>query len=273
MCRTNISSWHLALAGILTVGSLSTPAQSPANLPLPQPSVPAPVFQPTPEQLADSLMARQRYQAAIEAYKNVPLKSAETWNKLGVAYQLMYNTQDAARCYAAALKLDPKSAIVMNNLGSIYMEQKQYSKAERNYRHAAKLDPHSALFRKNLGTALLAQRKYKKGWEAYQHALTIDPNIFTRSNGIRVQNPASVQDRGAMNYYMAKGCVRAGMNDQAIQYLRKALNEGFVSPKKIIEDNEFAAIRDLPAFQQMISAQTGQSPSAPTRDSEPEAGR
>jgi hypothetical protein len=58
-----------------------------------------------------------------------------------------------------------------------------------------------------------------------------------------------------MNYYMAKGCVRAGQNDRAIEYLRMALNEGFTTPKKIIADAEFAALRGLPAFQQLLAAQ------------------
>ena len=34
-----------------------------------------------------------------------------------------------------------------------------------------------------------------------------------------------------------------------------ALNEGFTNPKKIAEDGEFAALRDVPAFQQMLAAQ------------------
>jgi pentatricopeptide repeat protein len=102
---------------------------------------------------------------------------------------------------------------------------------------------------------LLADHKYKKGWVVYQQALAIDPNIFERPNSVRVENPASLQDRGAMNYYMARGCVRAGQTERAIEYLRMALNEGFISPKKIIEDSEFAALRDVPAFQQMLAAQ------------------
>ena len=85
--------------------------------------------------------------------------------------------------------------------------------------------------------------------------MAIDPEIFEHTNNVRVENPASVQDRGAMNFYMAKGCVRAGMNDRAIEYLRMALNEGFTSPKKIIADSEFAVLRDVPAFQQMLAAQ------------------
>ena len=58
-----------------------------------------------------------------------------------------------------------------------------------------------------------------------------------------------------MNYYMARGCVRAGQNDCAIQYLRMALNEGFTNPKKIEADSEFAVLRGVPAFEQLLAAQ------------------
>jgi Tfp pilus assembly protein PilF len=170
----------------------------------------------------------------------------------------MFNLADAARCYQAALKLDPKNSIVINNLGTIYVSLKQYSKAEEAYKKALRLDPKSALVQKNLGTVLLAEHKYQKGWQSYQAALALDPNIFERNNAVRVENPASLQERGAMNYYMAKGCVRAGQADRAIEYLRMALNEGFTSPKKLASDGEFAALRDMPAFQQLLADQRSQ---------------
>jgi hypothetical protein len=58
-----------------------------------------------------------------------------------------------------------------------------------------------------------------------------------------------------MNYYLAKGCVRAGMKDQAIEYLRMALNEGFTTAKKITADSEFASLRGIPAFEQLLAEQ------------------
>jgi Tfp pilus assembly protein PilF len=143
----------------------------------------------------------------------------------------------------------------MNNLGTVYDSLKQYGGAERMYRKALKLDPESALIEKNLGTNQLAQHRYKKGWAAYQVALAIDPHIFKNSVSPRVDNPASAQDRGAMNYYMAKGCVRAGQNDCAIEYLRMALNEGFTNPKKIEADSEFAGLRGVPAFETLLAEQ------------------
>ncbi len=261
----------LVVTAFILTATVATSAQSPsetaptasqtapANPPAPAPAPANPQNNATPEQIADSLMAHQRYQAAIEKYKIAPRNSSEVWNKMGVAYQLMFNLDDAARCYQQALRLDPKNAIVMNNLGTVYVSLKQYSRAEKAYRKALKVDPKSALVHKNLGTALLAEHKYKKGWQEYQLALAGDPEIFQRStNTVRVENPASVQDRGAMNYYMAKGCVRAGQTDRAIEYLRMAINEGFVTPKKIALDQEFAALRDVPAFQQMLAAQRAQ---------------
>jgi Tfp pilus assembly protein PilF len=215
-------------------------------------------LQPTPEQIGDTFVLRQRYQAAILAYKSGPRNSATLLNKMGIANQLMLNESEAQRCYQTALKLEPRNAHVLNNLGTLYDAEKRYSDAERMYRRALAAEPNSALVEKNLGTALLAQHKYKKGWEAYQAALAIDPNIFQSDKALRVENPATVEERGAMNYYMARSCVRAGMNDRAIEYLRKALTEGFINSKKLIADNEFASLHGLPAFDQLIRTEQAQ---------------
>lgn len=262
MTQVRISRrWALLLAAAFAAFCAAGIAQAPP-VPSPaaasRPSLADPKFEPTPEQVGDSLMAHQRYQAAIEQYKKAPRNSADAWNKMGVAYQLMLNPEEALHCYQMAIKLNPHNAVFFNNLGTIYVSEKQFSSAERTYHKALKIDPKSALIHKNLGTAMLAEHKYKKGWAEYQSSLALDPQIFEHSNSVRVENPASIQDRGAMNYYMAKGCVRAGEKDRAIEYLRMALNEGFTSPKKIIEDSEFAVLRDVPAFQQMIAAQRAQ---------------
>jgi len=91
-----------------------------------------------------------------------------------------------------------------------------------------------------------------------QQAMAIDPTVFDAHSGVSVDNPSSVQDRGAMHYYMARSCVSAGMQECAIQNLRLALNEGFTNPKKIAADSSFASLRPLPAFQQLIAAQSSQ---------------
>src|SRR5450631_2340652 len=131
-----------------------------------------PVPQPTPEAVGDSLMAHRRYQAAIGSYKQSPQPSAAVWNKMGIAHQMMFNLQDATRCYEESLRLEPKNVNVLNNLGTVYDSMKQYKQAVKMYHKALKVDPKSALVLKNLGTDLLAQHQYKKGWEVYKQALS-----------------------------------------------------------------------------------------------------
>lgn len=233
------------------------PAGLPGGLPVNQATSaenlqPAP---PTPEQVADSMMVHKRYQAAIAAYKQAPQNSADVWNKMGIAYQLMFNMEEAKHCYEKSLLLEPKNAHVLNNLGTVYDSEKDFKRAVKMYHKSLKVEPKSPIVLKNLGTDLLAQHKYKEGWNAYKEALAADPDIFVPNNGPRTENPASLEERGAMNYYMAKGCVRAGLNTRAIEYLRMALNEGFTNPKKIAADHEFAGLRGIPAFEQLLAEQ------------------
>jgi tetratricopeptide (TPR) repeat protein len=246
-----------ALASLTPVFFAQPASEAPATPLQATQTISVPPDRPTSEEVGDALMIHQRYQAAIEAYKKAPANSAAAKNKLGIAYQLMFNFNDAVRCYKASLKIDPNNPHVYNNLGTIYDGLQQYRNAERMYRKSLKLEPGSPLVIKNLGSDQLAQHKYKQGWESYQAALALDPNIFKdKSAGLRVVNPASLSERGAMNYYMAKGCLRAGMTGRAIDYLRMALNEGFTNPRKIAADSEFATLRGLPAFEQLLAAQS-----------------
>ena len=228
-----------------------------APIPVP-PAAAVSRVQVTPEQIGDSLLARQRYQEAITAYNKDPHPTAAAWNKMGIAYELLFDAKDAERCYNKSLTLEPSNADVMNNLGTIYDSQKSYKKAERMYRRALKVEPKSAITLKNLGTNQLARHKYEKGLEAYREALALDPHILDKPGTSAVQNTASLQERGAMNYYMAKSCVQAGFTERAIQFLRLAVNEGYTSPKKVAEDSSFAKLWDIPAFQQLIAEHKSQ---------------
>ncbi|MFP5237863.1 MAG: tetratricopeptide repeat protein [Acidobacteriota bacterium] len=244
------------LAGQSSANAAAQIARSTAPVQsIPAPTATTPAIQITPEELGDALMIHQRYQAAIDAYKQAPLNTAQIWNKMGVAYQLMFNNHDAERCYRKALKLDPKDAKVLNNLGAVYMGFRLYGSAERTYRKAIRFSPQSALFHKNLGTAYLAEGKYKKGWREYESAQALDTSIFSHPAGMRIDNPATLRDRGAMNFYMAKSCAHAGLFAQAVEYLRMALNEGFTNPKKILADAELSRMRNVPAFQQLMASQ------------------
>jgi tetratricopeptide (TPR) repeat protein len=266
MLRLNRKCWNFVVPAMLVasaVAPLNVSGQAAEKSLLDSGSVSIPPTAASPKQFTaeengDSLAAHLRYQAAIQAYSKSPQMTAGIWNKMGIAYQMLFNAKDAMRCYKESLRLDPHNPQVLNNLGTVYASMKDYGQADRLYRKAIKLDPRDAPILKNLGTNLLAEKKYDKGWAAYQQAIAIDPEIFTDKGNPKVENPASIQERGAMNYYMALGCARSGYADCALQYLRAALDEGFTSRKKVASDAEFAALRANPAFQQLMAEPSAQ---------------
>lgn len=213
------------------------------------------VTAPTPTDTADVYFAQGRYQAAIAAYKLVDPPTASSWNKMGMSYQKMYQLEEAKKCYELASKIDPKNASYLNNLGTVYQGLQLYGSAERTYRRALKIEPQNALVYKNLGTLYLVQGKINKGKHCYEEATKLDPNIFTSRGSMSVDEPADVHNRGAMNYFMARSCLQAGMTDCAISYLRASLNQGYTSAKKLATDPEFARLRGVYAFQQMLAEQ------------------
>ena len=247
---------------LLALGSCaSAPAQTPqldaSKLPEQAEqtaSAPQPAAALSPEKRADILMARKMYREAAETYKTGPLDSAVIQNKIGIAYHQMLQTEIAKRYYERAMKLNPQYPEAINNLGTIFYSKKNYSRAIKLYRKALKLAPDSASVYSNLGTAFFARKDYKRAAESYQKALSLDPDVFEHRSswGVMLQE-RSVEERAKFHYYLAKTYAHAGMNDRALLYIRKALEEGFTERKKLLEDPEFVSLRKLPEFQELLA--------------------
>src|ERR1017187_7065509 len=188
----------------------------------------------TPEARGDVFMPRKMYREAIESYQQAPQDSAIGWNKLGIAYHQMMQLDAAMKRYRRAIRLDAKYPEAINNLGTIYYAEKRYSKATGCYKRALKLAPASASIYSNLGTAYFGEKKYKEAWEAYNTAFQLDPEVFEHRNTYGVL----LQERT--------------VEERALQYIRKALEEGFTDRKKLLQDPEFAALRDLPEFKELL---------------------
>jgi tetratricopeptide (TPR) repeat protein len=211
----------------------------------------------TPELQGDILCARQRYLDAIKAYLQAPQDSAVVANKIGVAYHHMFDMVDARKYYQRAIQLDPKFAEPVNNLGATYHAEKNFKEAERLYRKAIQLQPHSAAFYSNLGTAYFFENNVKKGSEAFQQAFALDPEVFERATASKIEESSSKRDLANVNYTLAKTYARAGRNERALAYLRKAVGEGFSDRKHLMKDPELAAVRETPEFAQLLNIQRG----------------
>jgi tetratricopeptide (TPR) repeat protein len=207
----------------------------------------------TPEMRGDIFMAEKRFREAAEMYLENSKGSAVMLNKTGIAYHQMLQLNMAEKYYRLALRTDPNYSEAVNNLGTIYYAKKSYRRAVNQYKKALRMRPDTASVWSNLGTGYFARKEYERAAEAWQTALKLDPEVFeSRSTQGVLLEERSVEERGKFHYYLAQTYAKAGQNDRALQYIRKALEEGFKERKKIEEDPAFASLKNLPEFRELM---------------------
>jgi len=212
----------------------------------------------SPEMRGDIYMARKMYREAIEAFHEGSTKDPILWNKTGIAYHQMIQLDSARKAYEQALKLKSDYVEAMNNIGTVYYAKKNYRRAISWYNKALKLSssqPRAASIYMNLGTAYFSRKKYADASEAYQTALKIDPEVFEHHSNFGVMlEERTVEERAKYHYYLAKLYAKNGRNELALQYLRKALEEGFREKEKLAKDPEFATMRDTDEFKLLLAS-------------------
>jgi Flp pilus assembly protein TadD len=212
------------------------------------------VVEESPEEMkADILIARGQYAEAITAYQAMHSNNAIVWNKIGMAYHHMFALEEAEKAYLKALELNSRYAPAANNLAAVYYAQHDLSKAEHYYKKALKYAAEDPVIYCNLGTAYFAERKYSKGKKEYRKAFALDANVFTPNQAAMVEAASSREQRVALNYYLAQTYAEAGQQEQALIFLRKAMDEGFKDRKRLNEDKEFAVLRGTPQFKDLLA--------------------
>jgi len=238
----------------------STPSPSPFvntadnGLTTPLPKKPAVAL--TPEMRGDIFMAEKKFREAAEMYQEHSKGSAVMLNKTGIAYHQMLQINLAEKYYRQALRADPKYSEAVNNLGTIYYARKSYRRAINQYKKALRLNPESGSIWSNLAMGYFSRNDEVHAQEALQMALKLDPEVFEHrsTQGVLLQE-RSIGERSKFHYYLAHTYAQAGKIDLALQYIRKALEEGFKERKKIAEDPAFAAMRELPEFKELLASE------------------
>jgi tetratricopeptide (TPR) repeat protein len=250
----SVKLWFTLL--VLVFAGIPAYAQTPGD-----PTPPAPATQRKTlaldelpaEKKAEIYMARGEYAAAISAYQQSNLKSAIVWNNIGMAYHHLFALEQARKAYEQALALNPRFAAASNNLAAVYYGEHNFKDAEHWYKRALKHTSESAVIYCNLGTAYFGESKMKKGIKMYQKAFSIDPEVFAPNRSSQVEGAGTREQRVAINYYIAQTFASAGKQQQALVYLRKAMDEGFNDTKRLNEDKDFATLRTTPEFQQLLT--------------------
>ena len=251
---------------LLTMVLISAPclfAQSPSELVQvvpPQVRTAPPPTTASAEELekrGDDLRVEKAYLDAVDYYRAALAKEpgARLYNKAGIAELQLRRETESERDFENAVKLDRQFADAWNNLGVVYYQQRKYSKAIKQYEKAVKLKPDVASFYSNLGAAYYSRKEWEKAAASYGQALQLDPDLFERSsrNGVAAQLP-SPQDRSHFNYLVAKLYAKLGNRDRALEYLRRAMEEGYKGINDVYKDPEFETLRTDSRFTQLMAA-------------------
>jgi tetratricopeptide (TPR) repeat protein len=210
------------------------------------------------EQRGDTLRAEKAYLDALDYYRAAIAKdptNARLYNKVGINELQMARFNEARKDFELAIKIDRQFGDAYNNLGVIYYLQKKYGKAIREYEQAIKQRQDSGSFYSNLGAAYFSKKQFEKASLAYNEALRIDPDIFERTSHTGVQaQMSSPGDRAHFYYVLARLYAKAGIADRSLQYLRRAMEEGYKGIEDVYKDAEFAGLRKDPRFTDLMAA-------------------
>jgi len=212
------------------------------------------------ERQADRLREDKLYLDALDYYHAALGKKpndARLLNKIGITELMTQHYKEARKSFERSIRSDHEFADAYNNLGVILYESKKYGAAIKEYQRAIAKDSDSASFYSNLGAAYFSKREFEPAVAAYQHALEMDPDVFMRTSrtGVQAQLP-SPEDRARYDYTVAKLYAKMGLSDQSLEYLKKAMEDGYKDLKNVYKDVEFAQLRKNPRFTELMASST-----------------
>jgi tetratricopeptide (TPR) repeat protein len=211
------------------------------------------------EQRADELRAEKAYLDALDYYRTALKKKPESpsmHNKAGICELQLRRFKDATRDFERSIRQDGRNPDFYNNLGAAYHLERKYGKAIKQYEKAIQLRQDAASFYSNLGSAYFARKEFEKAVAAYNQAVQLDPDVFDRTSrtGITAQTSASSEDRAHYDYVLAKLFAKTGNSDRSLQYLRRAMEEGYKGIENVFKDAEFAGLRKDHRFTELMAA-------------------
>jgi len=230
--------------------------------------IPPPMRQATPplasssaqelESRGDDLRAQKDYLDALDYYRAALAKNPKDGplcNKTGITELMLQRYRDARKDFERAIRADRQLADARNNLGVIFYLEKKYKRAISDYEAAIKLQPESASYYSNLGAAYFSRKEFEEATRAYSQAVRLDPTVFERTshNGIAAQM-SSPEDRAHFQYVLARLFAKEGDSDRSLQYLKRAMEEGYKGIDAVYKDPEFEKLRSDVRFTQLMAA-------------------
>ncbi len=213
--------------------------------------------------LGNLLMQKGEIGMAIEQYNailRIDPRKAKAYNNLGNAYLQKADPARAAEFFRKALELQPDFADAKNSLGKIEEIQARYREASATIERELQADPGNPVLYVKLAGLRQQQGDTEAAIAAYEQALSIKPDSVGALYGIALSHAGrqeygkaieflqavmKIQPAHPENYYNL-ACMYARWNkpDEAVSWLRQAIDRGFRDLDLIRKDPDLAGIRD-----------------------------
>jgi tetratricopeptide (TPR) repeat protein len=169
-------------------------------------------------------------------------------NRLGITYSQLNYYEEAADAFERSIQLNPKYAYSVNNLGSAFFASKELKKAEKCFKKAIKLNGKEASFHMNLGALYFEKKKPEKALNEWRKALALNPEVLNKTNSITLSIAGQKSSYKERDYFFARIYGATGNTTEAIEYLEKAIVNGFDDLSAIQKQTDFDSIRNDEAF-------------------------
>ncbi len=160
---------------------------------------------------------------------------------MGVAFGRQGKYDEAANHYSEALKLNPNIACAHFNLGNIFAMSGQFEEASAHFQEALRLEPRNPTFQAtyitvldNMANSYGAEREYEKAISTYSKLIEFRPHDYVAS------------------YNIARMCSIQNDEDEAVLWLKRAVETGFADWDFLKHDEYMKNIRGSSYYEELI---------------------
>ena len=173
--------------------------------------------------------------------------------------------------FQKAIAIDPKYGAAQLNLGDAYERSNRSDEAIDAYRKSIDLEPRNFFARNNLGVLYSQKNLFDQAIAEFQEGLKIEPgNAMALKNlDIAMKNKAAIQEREAViaraqrevkakpgdprpTYQLARVYATYGDSKAAMDWLGKAIQQGYKDLAYVRTDPAFATMREEREFQLLL---------------------
>ncbi len=157
---------------------------------------------------------------------------------LAYAYEKMNRLEEAINAYREAISAQPQNFFAHNNLGVLYDKQGLYDSAIAEFETALQIETNNEMARKNLDIA----RKNKSTAEKREGEV------------LRAEKEAQAKPNDPQaSYNVARLHAQYGNKDAALEWLTKAIKQGYRDLAYLRADPAFKDLRQDRAFEQLLA--------------------